>query len=245
MSNEYTVNDTATTRSMNPLPFIVGGAFVVLFVWAGFWQAGKAGTKRDEAAAFAAGNGGYRSFTDGNAVRPFEPTRVLGTWLDDRQIILDNIIVNTRVGHYVLTPFETGVDEPLLIVNRGFVPLDADGISADDVAIDDSAREIRGRIGRLPRAGYRMGEAIPEVRSWPVHAVYPVYGDLEVTLGRPVQPFVLLLDPDEPAGFGRDWQPQGVSAARHTAYAVQWFAMALVLTGLLVWHGRKRSFEDE
>lgn len=239
------MNDTATIRPINALPYVVGGALVLVFIWAGFWQAGKAGTKRDEADAFASGTSGYSSFTDGNDVRYFEPTRVHGSWLDDRQIILDSIIVNSRVGHYVLTPFETGADEPLLIVNRGFVPLDTDGISAEDVAIGIAAREIRGRIGRLPRAGMRMGPAIPEVSSWPVHAVYPVYEDLEITLGRAVQPFVLLLDPDEPAGFGRDWQPQGVSAARHTAYAVQWFAMAAALTGLLVWHGRRRSFEND
>ena len=242
---KYTVNDTATIRPASALPFIVGGALVVLFVWAGFWQAGKAGTKRDEAEAFLRADGGYRLFTDGNEVRPFEAVRVRGTWLDGRQIILDNIIEKNRVGHYVLTPVETGADEPLLIVNRGFVPLDQDGIDAEDVGIEKPAAEVFGRIGRLPRPGFRMGQAIPESSSWPVHAVFPVYEDLEIALGRPVQPFVVLLDPGEPAGFERNWQPQGISAARHTAYAVQWFGMAVVLTGLLVWHGRKRSFEND
>ncbi len=238
------MNDTATARSTNPLPFIVGGAFVALFIWAGTWQAGKAGSKRDEIAAFAA-QPSYRSYTRGNAVRESEGLKVRGTWIGDRQIILDNIIVDSRVGHYVLTPFETAPDEPLLIVNRGFLPATEAGIGAADVEIAGTSREVLGRVGRLPRAGYRMGQAIPEVSSWPVHAVYPVYEDVEITLGREVEPFVLLLNADEPDGFARDWKPAGLSPGRHTAYAVQWFGMAIVLTGLLAWHARNRSFEND
>ena len=229
---------------MNPLPFIVGGGFVVLFIVAGTWQLNRADEKRAERAAFA-NAAGYTSYADGNSIRPYERVEVRGRWLPDRQIILDNIIVDTRVGHYVLTPLETAADEPLVIVNRGFLPLTRRGIDAAELAVDKTTREVRGRIGRLPRAGYRMGAAIPEVESWPVHAVYPVYEDLEITLGRPVQPFVLLLDENEPQGFGRDWQPQGIGPGRHLAYATQWFAMAFVLTGLLVWHARKRSFDND
>ena len=238
------MNAAATDRTSNPLPFIVGGGFVVLFIVAGIWQLERAEEKRAERLAFANASG-YTSYADGNEIRPFERVEVRGRWLGERQIILDNIIVDTEVGHYVLTPLETAPDEPLVIVNRGFLPLSRDGIDATTVAIDERVREVRGRIGRLPRAGYRMGAAIPEVESWPVHAVYPVYQDLEVTLGRPVQPFVLLLDEAEPNGFGRDWQPQGIGPGRHLAYATQWFAMAVVLTGLLVWHARKRSFDND
>ncbi len=238
------MNDTVTNRPMNPLPFLVGGAFVAVFVWAGFWQAGKASAKRDEIAAFAA-RPDFTAFTSGNTVRESEGLSVRGRFLSDRQIVLDQIIVDSRVGHYVLTPFETSPEEPLLIVNRGFVPASELGIAAADIEIDGGSRRVLGRVGRLPRTGYRMGEAIPEVSGWPVHALYPVYEDVEITLGRAVQPFVLLLDPEQPDGFGRNWQPGGLSPGRHTAYAVQWFAMAVVLTGLLVWHARKRSFEND
>lgn len=238
------MNDTATARSTSPLPFIVGGAFVALFVWAGSWQAGKAGAKRDEIAAFAA-KPSFRSYTSGNTVRESEGLQVRGTWLGDRQILLDNIIVDSRVGHYVLTPFETAPDEPLLIVNRGFLPAREAGVTASDIEIAGTSREVLGRVGRLPRTGYRMGEAIPEVLNWPVHAVYPVYEDIEITLGREVQRFVLLLDPEDASGFARDWKPAGLSPGRHMAYAVQWFGMAIVLSVLLVWHARNRSFEDD
>ena len=209
------MNDATTKPKASPLPFIVGGGFVALFLTAGAWQLDRRGEKLDLEAAFAAATG-YTSFASGNEVRPFERLEVRGRYLSDRQIVLDNMIVGGRVGHFILTPL--------------------------DVA---AARAVRGRVGRLPRPGYRMGAAIPEVTSWPVHAVYPVYEDLEITLGRAVQPFVLLLDADDPDGWVREWQPDGVGPGRHLAYAVQWFAMALVLSGLLVMHARKRSFDND
>jgi surfeit locus 1 family protein len=238
------VNDATTYRQRSPLPFIVGGGFVVLFITAGFWQLDRRGEKLDLETAFANATG-YTSYASGNGIRPFERLEVRGRYLGERQIILDNMIVDGRVGHFILTPLETGGDEPLVIVNRGFVPMSDAGIRQADIDVERASREVRGRVGRLPRPGYRMGAAIPEVTSWPVHAVYPVYEDLEITLGREVQPFVLLLDADEPDGWTRAWQPDGVGPGRHLAYAVQWFAMALVLSGLLVMHARKRSFDND
>ncbi len=233
-----------TKRFGSPLPLLVGGGFVVLFITAGFWQLDRRGEKLELQEAFANATE-YTSYASGNEIRPFERLEVRGQYLTGRQIILDNMIVGGRVGHEVLTPLVTGDDEPLVIVNRGFVPMSETGIRQADIDVDAASREVRGRVGRLPRPGVRMGAPIPEVSSWPVHAVYPVYADLEVTLGREVQPFVLLLDADEPDGWARDWQPDGVGPGRHLAYAVQWFAMAVVLSGLLIVHARRRSFKDD
>ncbi len=238
------MNDATTYRQGSPLPFIVGGGFVVLFIAAGLWQLDRRGEKLDLEAAFA-NAAGYTNYASGNEIRPFERLEVRGRYLGERQVVLDNMIVDGRVGHFILTPLDTGREEPLVIVNRGFVPLSEAGVRQADIAVEAMQREVRGRVGRLPRPGYRMGAAIPEVTGWPVHAVYPVYEDLEITLGRKVQPFVLLLDADEPDGWVREWQPDGVGPGRHLAYAVQWFAMALVLSGLLVMHARKRSFDHD
>jgi surfeit locus 1 family protein len=222
----------------------VGGGFVMLFLLAGVWQLDRKDEKEAERALYAQDTG-YARYTAGEEIEPFQGITVRGRYLDERQIILDNMIVDSRVGHYVLTPFETAPGDPLVMVNRGFLPLTDAGIRQDDIAIDDTLREIRGKAGRLPRPGYRMGAAIPEVTGWPVHAVYPDYADVEVTLGRNIAPFVVLLDAEEDGGFSRTWRPDGIGPGRHLAYAVQWFAMAAVLTGLLIWHARKRSFHND
>jgi surfeit locus 1 family protein len=75
-------------------------------------------------------------------------------------------------------------------------------------------------------------------------AVYPELADLAKALGREVQPFVLLMDPKEELGFYRHWVPEEMGPGRHYAYALQWFAMGIVLAGLLLWNFRKRGLES-
>ena len=103
---------------------------------------------------------------------------------------------------------------------------------------------VHGRAGSLPRAGYRMGDAIAPQTEWPRRAVYPALEDIERELGREVQPFVLLMDPEDEHGFFRHWVPEEMGPGRHFGYALQWFAMGLVLAGLLVWNYRKRGLES-
>ena len=89
-----------------------------------------------------------------------------------------------------------------------------------------------------------MGEPVTPSPTWPKFAVYPVLEDVEVALGRPVQPFVLLLDPNDAHGYYRDWVPNAIGSGRHFGYALQWFGMAIVLALLLVWNYRNRGFEE-
>ena len=96
----------------------------------------------------------------------------------------------------------------------------------------------------LPKAGYRMGEAIPADAEWPKRAVYPILDEIADALGEPIQPFVLLLDPEDSYGFFRHWVPEEMGPGRHYAYALQWFGMGIVLAGLLIWNFRKRGFES-
>jgi surfeit locus 1 family protein len=91
----------------------------------------------------------------------------------------------------------------------------------------------------------RMGEAIIPRDVWPQVAVYPEAADLESTLGRAIQPFVLLMDPQDTGGYLRHWVPPEMGPSRHYAYAFQWFAMGVVLAGLLAWHYRRRGFSSE
>jgi cytochrome oxidase assembly protein ShyY1 len=87
-----------------------------------------------------------------------------------------------------------------------------------------------------------MGAAIESATDWPRHAVYPTLDELAAALRRELQPFVLLLSPDEDYGLLRRWEPAEIGPGRHYAYAFQWFAMAVVLAGLLAWNFRKRGY---
>lgn len=176
---------------------------------------------------------------DGVAVRAYQSIETDGTFVSGQQFLLDNIILNSRYGYYVLTALELSEDEPLLIVNRGWIQKPA---SAPVIDVTEAPVTVRGRVGSLPKPGMRMGEAITSRGSWPQVAVWPTTEDLALSLGREVQPFVLLMDPKDDNGFLRHWVPEEMGPGKHFGYALQWFAMGAALAGILIWNYRKKTF---
>lgn len=228
------------------LPLVVGAVLVAQFAGLGLWQVGRGLAKIETRDAFAE-QGGYANYYDGADVSAYDRIEAGGRFLGSRQILLDNIIVDGRYGYYVLTPLELDDDEPLLLVNRGWIEKTAQqpdpALLAERIELDGSRARVRGRAGSLPRA-LRMGEPFEGATGWPLVGVYPTAEDIEAVLDRAVQPHVLLLDADEPAGFVRRWLPADFGPDRHFGYAFQWFAMGIALTALLAWHYRKRNFAN-
>lgn len=225
------------------IPYVIGAVLVVQFAGLSVWQISRGLDKNAEQQAFSS-QAGFTPWTDGMEVRSFQKLEVTGHFDSARQVLLENIIINSRLGYYVLSPLRVAEDVPLLLVNRGWFERSSEGIDFDRLALPPNRMTTRGRAGSLPRAGYRMGEAISDDAGWPKLAVYPTLEEIAVSLGEPVQSFVLLMDPEEESGFFRHWVPEEMGSSRHYAYALQWFAMGIVLAGLLIWNYRKRGLES-
>lgn len=227
-------------RSFEKLPYLVGGAFVLLFVVLCGWQISRGIDKRNSQQLFDSQTE-YVEWSNGMEVKPFQGLNVTGRYDGEHQFLLENIVRNAWQGYYVVTPLIVREDEPVLLVNRGWIPK-RQNLDLVALSVTEERLTANGRAGRLPRAGMKMGEAIAST-GWPRKAVFPDYEDVAAALGREVQPFVLLLDVNDDHGFERDWRPVQIGPGRHYGYAFQWFAMALMLTGLLAWNYRRRGFE--
>ena len=233
--------ETARQKSIKGwLPYALGAVLVAQLAGLGVWQINRAQEKRAVQDAFDRQTG-FTRFVDGMDVEPFQQLAAEGVFDADHQFLLDNIIVDSRNGHYVLTPLEYSPGEPLLIVNRGWVARTGETVDPSALEVPDRRVTVRGRVGALPRAGYRMGPAIESPSAWPKHAVFPTLDELSASLGRELQPFVLLLSPDANFGLLTRWEPAEIGPRRHYGYAFQWFAMAVVLAALLAWNFRKRG----
>lgn len=231
----------ATPRKSLPgwLPFVVGAFLVMQFVGLGVWQISRGLEKRADRQAFH-DESGFTAWHDGMALRPYQRIKAAGQYDGAHQLLLDNIIINSRYGYYVITPLVADEDEPVLLVNRGWIEKAGTMPGDIDLAVPQSRVTVRGRVGSLPRAGFKMGDAIDPAAPWPKHAVYPSPAEVAAALGRDVQPFVLLMDHEEANGFYRFWVPTEFGPGKHFGYAVQWFAMAAVLAGMLIWNYRKK-----
>jgi len=237
------VNDKPNKPLPTWLPLIVGAILVVQFAGLGTWQILRGLEKRATRQLFQA-ESTFTPWSDGMEVRSFQNLSATGHFDTGRQIVLDNIIINSRYGHYIVTPLEISPDEPLLLVNRGWIEKNPAGFDAGRLTLPEGEVTIQGRAGSLPKAGYKMGDAIPATTEWPKHAVYPSAEEAAAALGREIQPFVLLMDHNEELGFFRHWVPSEFGPGKHFGYALQWFAMGAVLSGLLIWNYRKKRFDS-
>jgi surfeit locus 1 family protein len=237
------VTKSVKTQFLGMVPYVIGAILVVQFFALCAWQISRGLEKTRVQDAFAS-QSGFSTWSDGMEIRPFQKLKATGAFDNERQILLENIIVNSRIGYYVLTPLRLDERSPVLLVNRGWFERTGPDPGRAALEVPEVRITVRGRAGSLPRAGYRMGEAVTPGSDWPRRAVYPTLEELAIALGEPVQPFVLLMDPEDEFGFLRYWVPEEMGPGRHYAYALQWFAMAIVLAGLLVWNYRKRGLES-
>lgn len=232
-----TAKDTLWQRVLPPL---AGAALIVTFVSLGFWQLDRAEQKESLAELFA-NDAPHRAIRSGDTPATFEPIEIRGRFVSNKQVLIDNIVRAGRVGYFVVTPLETGLDDRVLLVNRGWVAKSSQSGPPDaDLSVPAEWRPIRGRAGRLPRVGIRSGPAFADADGWPRKAVYPEAEEVAAALDQEVWPFVLLLSPEDPQGFRREWQPEQSGPMTHYGYAFQWFAMAVAVAVIGGWHLRKR-----
>ena len=212
---------------------LVAVILVGLAVWLGLWQLSRAQDKRarqtacDAAAALPALD--LAAAPDGIAV--CRRVRVIGRFDAPHQIYLDNRIYQGRPGYQAVAPllYPGGV----VLVNRGWLP------ASGDHAV-------------TPRAKVPAGPLILEGLVVPARARYlelsrrdvagPVWENLDLArlrawYGGGLPDRLVLQTSPADDGLVRDWPRPDTGVQRHLGYAGQWFALAVLITVLYVYHG--------
>jgi len=222
--------------------WILAAAAVALFVSLGTWQARKgmakqamAETLRDRrveseliSAAHAAPQG-----------LELRRAQARGTYMADRQLLMDGQSNQHRPGYHVWTPLVLA-DDAAVLVDRGWIPQDRSGF---DGSAPGGPVTVAGSWRSLPAPGVRLeGTAnCPAEKHFPAVVLYPTHDELECLLGRPVVGGLLLMDPEAAGGYVREWTDFGFPPQRHYGYAFQWFAMAAAVLAIFFVVNRKRA----
>jgi surfeit locus 1 family protein len=209
------------------------GCLALAFFWLGNWQldraAQKAGLQQsfNEAPAFAS------LPADAAAVR-YARVDVTGRFDPQRHVLVDNRVFFGRAGVHVLTPFRLN-DGRTVLVNRGWLPLPPDRRSLPQIPTSREPTTVPAILDRMNLPGRRLGGPDQLVTdSWPQLVTYPDMDDIAAALGVELYPYVLLLDPEHPAGFqDRDWKPVQTGANKHRARALQWFTF--LAAAVIIW----------
>lgn len=170
------------------------------------------------------------------------PLRLHGHYLPDKQFLQDNQFYEHQVGYYVLTPFITD-SQQILLVNRGWITKQ---LPHSQLELSSKPTTLTGRVSAPPTRTFHLGDNFTNhSSSWPKVMQVIKLGELSSALSQPLQPILLLLNPDQSDGFVRDWQPQGLPPEKHRAYSLQWFALATLLVVLfIVLNIRQRNSYD-
>jgi surfeit locus 1 family protein len=157
-----------------------------------------------------------------------------GTYDSTHQFLIDNMSYNDVDGYQVLTPFERP-GAATVLVDRGWVPFLGSRAQLPDISIKSTGpMTISGRVGNLPVAGLAIGRAPPPDNGpWPRVTSFPSMAQLSGVLHQPLEPRVILLDPQQPEGYVRDWHPPGIPAMQNFAYAFEWWSFAIA--ALVMW----------
>ena len=205
--------------------------------YAGLWQLDRAAEKRALFESFDSVDA--ESFLDepianeAAASLRYRRIKLYGRFDPDHQILLDSMTHAGQSGYQVLTPLHTG--GKVVLVNRGWIRADADRRILPEARIAADPRTVRARVDLLPRPGLRIPSVpMDDTAAWPRRLLYPTAGEIGDQLGYAIMDYQLLLDPNEADGFVREWRPTVMRPQRHTAYAVQWFALAATLIAIYI-----------
>ncbi len=212
---------------------------VPVCIAAGFWQFDRAAQKQSLQDEYDA-----RTRAPVLAVGPapqnaddlrFRRVQAQGRYEPERQILLENRVHRGRPGYHVITPLRITGSDLRVLVNRGWVPF---GPSRDEPPALETPKGVVTVTGvaTVPSTdGFRLelkDQPAGWQRQWPYFDI-PRY---RAAVNFPVQPVVILLDPQaEAGGFVRAWARLEAGIAVHHGYAFQWFMLALTLLILYGW----------
>ncbi|WP_340122568.1 SURF1 family protein [Methylobacter svalbardensis] len=172
----------------------------------------------------------------------YRQVEVTGRYDVAHQFLIDNQISNGKAGYFVLTPLILTGEIKAVLVNRGWIPLNSDRSILPDLQINQAQTTITGRINDFPSVGIKLAGAEIPTASWPSVVQVVDSQVLAKKLGYSLFPFQVELAKELPDGFKREWHTTTIMPPeQHTAYAIQWFALALTLTILFIWHGFKHN----
>lgn len=157
----------------------------------------------------------------------FQHLALKGHYLNSLTMLVENRPYQDKIGFEVLTPLAINGQQQVLLIDRGWLPKTNQALPT--IPTVSGEQEITGHVKLLNEYQFVLGKNILQPHSFPLVMQKIDINDIMHSTQRDFYPFILRLDQAAPHGYVRDWVITAMPPARHMAYAVQWFVMALVL----------------
>jgi surfeit locus 1 family protein len=163
------------------------------------------------------------------------PVVLEGRWAADRTVWLENRQMDGRPGFYAVTPLVIGPDGDAVLVQRGWAPRDlrdrtllpALPTPAGPVRVEGTIAPPPARLLEFDGAGSGLIRQNLDIAAFARET------------GLALRPMSVLqrggTSEQGADGLQRRWPRPAVDVQKHQGYAFQWFALAVLVTGLYVW----------
>lgn len=215
------------------IPTLTTIVFLYLLISLGIWQLDRAEYKENLESIidtrFKLSPVDFRIAPESIDDRLYLPVKILGKYDDVHHIYLDNRVVNHVAGFDIYTPLilENG---NAILVNRGWVKQGRTRQDLPEFKTDTELRIFTGVLALPPSPGLVLSNKANDLTTWPAIMQYIDIKHIENALSYSLDSMILILDSEDPTSFHQEPIKFNTNSAKHTAYAIQWFALATTLS---------------
>ncbi|MBW2941091.1 SURF1 family protein [Zhongshania aquimaris] len=165
------------------------------------------------------------NIADLDAYPNYRPVYAVGEFDPEKYWLLDNRISHGRFGYEIMAVF-IQTDGSQLLVDRGWIEGDASRRTVPAVTVPKGLVSISGELYRSEDKNFSLGSEVQT--GWPRRQQWLDIDTVKQEFQN-MLPVSLRLDESSIGAFQTERLVVNVTPAKHTGYAVQWFAMALAL----------------
>ena len=207
----------------------------------GLWQLDRAaqktglqGTKTKQAAMAAIDGrslGGAQDSEQQRAALLHRRLVLVGHWLPQHTVYLENRQMNAKPGFFVLTPFQIKGSGAVLLVQRGWVQRSfTDRTALPAIQTPGGQVELQGYLAPWPSRLYDFGGA----EQGPIRQNLDL-SSFQKETGLNLLEVTLLQSGAASEGLLREWPVVASGVDKHYGYAFQWFGLSGLIALLYVW----------
>jgi surfeit locus 1 family protein len=233
------------------LTLIPTTAFIVTFICfiqLGFWQLERASEKNNINSNYTLRqDDALINLNNTNSINNKEAllwrrAEVNGSFLNKKNIILDNQIFNQIAGFNILTPFLIKDSNYVVLINRGWHPNLASRDLIPDIQNLEGIKALKGHIAKFPSSGISLGQNNIETLNASVFRMQRLdFDELKYFLTFNLLPYMIYIDPLIDKGNYNTFKLPAPDSEKNYGYAFQWFAFAFTLLIIFIKIGIRRK----
>ena len=214
-------------------------AFIVAFacfIRLGFWQLERADQKNNINSDYTLRQDeALINMNNSNAIKNEElllwrQVQLNGSFLNKKNIILDNQIFNKIAGVNILTPFLIKGSNHVVLINRGWQPNLSSRDLIPNITNIDGDKNLKGHIAKFPTSGITLGQSNIETMNSSVFRMQRLdFDELKYFFTFNILPYMIYIDPLLDKENYNTFKLPAPDSEKNYGYAFQWFAFALTL----------------